>query len=571
MPTGKIGVYTRFFEYANFRLTLFTFFVNVPRYNHIHISQLSVIVAAKVSHFEILCRVQGFEPTVGLLFERLERPFFWVEAFACPASFPWHTSKSVSRDVIPKSSEFNAEHYAALVAYPTPFHKYLEPFLCLPVSQTEKVVAKDVLLLQPMRQKKRKTVITGASEPSHPSTKLREGHKTLNGASMGGKSRFTVQRLLARAVRNAEVQGGPIPTLLFVITSVSATSEREGEGHTDSAEVDSFSRPFAPIITTAIAVTSIADPAAVTKETIIKPYLFFAGSAFGGGTGPAIGGFADLSGSDFLIGGIRTVVSLDTDLQRVFFASIYEMQHGQLFTEFDVGAARQMPLSAEVRMHAEYNIRERRRLKSAVEEKDTLLKIREKEIRDLRAQLLVKEAKAAETIRLRAEAFQFEVVEKSIRDEVQALTDRNVTLEKEKGELDVKAADLAALFKVREQEVANLDVVVTSVKLQNDNLADQVHKLETSYAGLQEKSRHMRTRFYPELLTTIFGRRWLLTYGLELAITKFLNSTEYLSTLKAAIGKVVEKGVGLNLLLILIIFLLLAFGVDAAENIKGKH
>ncbi|GJS23961.1 hypothetical protein Tco_0452593 [Tanacetum coccineum] len=57
--------------------------------------------------------------------------FFWVDAFACPASFPWNTSKSVSKDPFPKSSEFNAEHYATLVAYPAPFHKYPEPFLCL--------------------------------------------------------------------------------------------------------------------------------------------------------------------------------------------------------------------------------------------------------------------------------------------------------------------------------------------------------------------------------------------------------------------------------------------------------
>ncbi|GJZ28088.1 ribonuclease H-like domain-containing protein [Tanacetum coccineum] len=65
MPTRKIGVYTRFFEYANFRLPLSTFLVNVLRYYHINMSQLSVIAAAKVSHFEILCRVYGIEPTIG--------------------------------------------------------------------------------------------------------------------------------------------------------------------------------------------------------------------------------------------------------------------------------------------------------------------------------------------------------------------------------------------------------------------------------------------------------------------------------------------------------------------------
>nr|GFB39037.1 hypothetical protein [Tanacetum cinerariifolium] len=57
--------------------------------------------------------------------------FFWIDAFACPALFPWHTGKSMSRDVIPKSFEFSTEHYATLVAYPAPFHKYPELFLCL--------------------------------------------------------------------------------------------------------------------------------------------------------------------------------------------------------------------------------------------------------------------------------------------------------------------------------------------------------------------------------------------------------------------------------------------------------
>ncbi|GKF15461.1 hypothetical protein Tco_0056923 [Tanacetum coccineum] len=35
------------------------------------------------------------------------------------------------KDPFPKSSQYNAEHYATLVAYPAPFHKYPEPFLCL--------------------------------------------------------------------------------------------------------------------------------------------------------------------------------------------------------------------------------------------------------------------------------------------------------------------------------------------------------------------------------------------------------------------------------------------------------
>ncbi|GKG08050.1 hypothetical protein Tco_0333882, partial [Tanacetum coccineum] len=55
----------------------------------------------------------------------------------------------------------------------------------------------------------------------------------------------------------------------------------------------------------------------------------------------------------------------------------------------------------------------------------------------------MKEAEVAEAIRLRAEASKFEAIEKSLQDEV------------------------------REQEAADLDAMVTSVKSQNDNLVDQ--------------------------------------------------------------------------------------------------
>ncbi|GJZ86628.1 hypothetical protein Tco_0658238, partial [Tanacetum coccineum] len=57
--------------------------------------------------------------------------FFWVDSFACPASFLWHIGKNVSRDPFPKSTEFNTDHYVILVAHLAPFRKFLEPFLCL--------------------------------------------------------------------------------------------------------------------------------------------------------------------------------------------------------------------------------------------------------------------------------------------------------------------------------------------------------------------------------------------------------------------------------------------------------
>ncbi|GKB26401.1 hypothetical protein Tco_0865802 [Tanacetum coccineum] len=151
--------------------------------------------------------------------------------------------------------------------------------------------------------------------------------------------------------------------------------------------------------------------------------------------------------------------------------------------------------------------------------------------------MLVKEAEAAEAIRLRVEASKFEAIEKSLQGELRVLKDYNTTLEKEKSELDVKVADLVASVKVREQETADLDAMV--------------HELETSSAGLQEKvtayencmdSTSFGGKILSHLLTTITGRRWLFTYGVKLAIVKCLHSLEYLSALRAAISKAIEKG-----------------------------
>ncbi|GKD66797.1 hypothetical protein Tco_1308905 [Tanacetum coccineum] len=567
MPTGKIGVYTRFFEYTNFRLPLSNFLVNVLKHYHIHISQPSVIAAAKVSHFEIMCRVHGFEPKVGLFhcfyvnstnkgwlshskhqgndvvcytkpidsLKGWNDHFFWVDAFACPASFSWHTSKSVSEDPFPKSSEFNAEHYATLVAYPASFHKYPKPFLCLvgmsrhftldentypeflhdndeeidllsfirtvdptkvrigerqraknepklfdttvgrvvpllPVAldraeseleasvdklfdeggsgnpgeqgdsasggqgvgiqlvcKVAEIVVEDVAPLQPRRQKKQKTTIVDAGKPSHPAKRLRDDQGTLGGASVGGKSMSVVQRLLAGAVQNAEVRGEVIPTLPFVTSSVSATPGHEGEEHTDSVAGTNL-RTVGPPQRFVISLDSSHHSSANVAKAEV----------------------------DSVVSGIRTVISFDTDLQKV-------MKHDQLFTEFNVGAARQMSLSAKVRMSGMGRLKISRR------------------------SCYGKEAKAAEAIHLRAEASKLEAVKKSLQDEVQAVKECNATLEKEKNDLDVKVADLAASVKVKEYEVAGLDAMVTSVKSQNDNLVDQVHELETSSTRLQEE------------------------------------------------------------------------------------
>jgi hypothetical protein len=55
-PEGKVGVYTRFFEFANQRVPISLFLCDLLNYYRLHISQLHCIGAAKITNFEVNCR-----------------------------------------------------------------------------------------------------------------------------------------------------------------------------------------------------------------------------------------------------------------------------------------------------------------------------------------------------------------------------------------------------------------------------------------------------------------------------------------------------------------------------------
>nr|GEV23894.1 hypothetical protein [Tanacetum cinerariifolium] len=518
--------------------------------------------------------------------------FFWVDAFAWPASFPWNTNKGVPKDPFPRSSKFNADHFNTLVALPAPFHKYPEPFLCLvgirryytldedaypervgmdllafiqtadptkvrvaetqhakdepmllestvrhvvpllpiaparasseleasvdklfdevasgdggdadvrPVVVTIDTIVEDVAPLQPRRQRKRKTVVADAGGPSRPPKKLREDYGALGGASTAESG----DRSPADSVPGLNLRTIGAPQR-FVISSDS--SHHSGANIAD-AEVDSIIRSSALAIATVTTVTAVIDTEATTTRAPVAPSLFDVGSSSTGRTDSVPGVFSDVSGSDFRIGGIRTVVDPDSDLQKVYLS-----------------------LNTEVRMRAEHNIREKRKLRVVVDEQEELLKAKDGEIESLKAQLLLKEAEAAEAIRLRADVFKFKSAEQSIRSEVGVLRDQNTALEREKNELHVKVTDLSASVRVREQEVADLDAQVTVVKLQNDDLVSQVHELEISSTGL------------PEKIAAYEGFVSQLEKFQDEKLEECLNSTEYLSALGAAITRAVEKG-----------------------------
>nr|GEZ18204.1 hypothetical protein [Tanacetum cinerariifolium] len=558
-PAGKIGLYTRFFNFASFRLPLSTFFV------------------------------------VGLFwcFYINSKKSGWM-------SFSKHSDNAA--DPAPVAADFNAQDYATLVAHPSPFWKFPKAFLCLvglsrhytldehtypskhplrvvererevneprlldttvgrtipllsvapdradneleasverlfdeggsgtqtekgdfarggpdadiqPVVRAANIITEDATLVRLRHQGNRKSVAVDVGDASHPPKKLREDHKTPSETSIANSSYHS-------GLTIAE------------------------------AEVDSLVRSSTPVMITATTITSMVDSTLVAKEGTIKPSLLLLILLQLVEAIPTLVSFHIFSAVTFLSrldDGHVCREMVDEFAPPKFFASVRGMKHDQLFIEFNAEAARQMSLSAEVRMLAKYNVKERRRLQSVVEKQDELLKAKDGEIKNLKAQTVVKGR-------------------------------RTVILEKERDALDVKVTYLEVSVVGKERDLTDLNAQLISVKSENDSLVDQVYKLEVSSAELQEKitvyddcmkqlekfqdewmkvvndklvkldldlaemACHLEEKFYPHLLNTIPGRRWLLTHGLKLFLVKCLSSSEYLTALRAAISRAIEKG-----------------------------
>jgi hypothetical protein len=87
-PEGKVGVYTRFFEFANQRVPISLFLCDVLNYYRLHISQLHCIGAAKITNFEVNYRLLAINPTINLF-----RAFYHTTWSNGWVSFSKHTGR----------------------------------------------------------------------------------------------------------------------------------------------------------------------------------------------------------------------------------------------------------------------------------------------------------------------------------------------------------------------------------------------------------------------------------------------------------------------------------------------
>ncbi|GKB74916.1 hypothetical protein Tco_0936328 [Tanacetum coccineum] len=160
---GKVGVYTRLFDYCGYRIPFTKFFVDVLKHFSIHISQLSPFGAARVSHFEVLTRVLNLSPSVAVfrafytriysdkLFSFAKRSlsapsclskpldsiknwadhFFWVDSKVFPIFVPLYMGGVLEKDPAPHLTARQEQAVQVLSTNKAPFRRYPQCFLVL--------------------------------------------------------------------------------------------------------------------------------------------------------------------------------------------------------------------------------------------------------------------------------------------------------------------------------------------------------------------------------------------------------------------------------------------------------
>ncbi|GJR69007.1 hypothetical protein Tco_0015072 [Tanacetum coccineum] len=230
-----------------------------------------------------------------------------------------------------------------------------------------------------------------------------------------------------------------------------------------------------------------------------------------------------------------------------FFSTLRNMDYDQLFEEFNVGAARQICLGSEVRSRTEHELELKEKLRAKYDARGVLLGEKDAEIARLKSLVKEKETESAEVLRLRDQVSVLAADKSLLSAEVSALKSAVLQKDTDISLLDSRASYLKSALDDSQAACDEARNLISSLSSERDGLASEVSTLHSAFSDFKEKmeaqqeaqaqelynrvaeleahvmdvSGRLEGEFYPAYLTTLAGRRWLLTHGMELAMIKY--------------------------------------------------
>ncbi|GJT33247.1 hypothetical protein Tco_0923666 [Tanacetum coccineum] len=411
---------------------------------------------------------------------------------------------------------------------------------------------------QPKKVKKRRLV---KQSDALPAKKLRTDHPSL-ASGTGGKTLASLEQIMPEGSHLLAREQPVAPSVV--------PPSQEGEGFVDLSAQGSFQ-----ILTTAESSGTLSAPVdtAAAVITFTRPATAFKAATDVGPSHPEESESSDdsfyeipnvdpamakrwyvpkwnITNDSLLDDAFSCRTLVDRVAPPAFFSDLRTMGYDQLFTEFNVGAARQICLGSEVRSRTEHELELKEKLKAKYV---------------ARAE---KETEAAEAVRLCDQVSLLSREKSSLTAEVSVLKVTIAQKDHDISLLDSHATSLASGLEDAKVACTEAGDKIISLTSERDRLISEVSSLHAGFQDFKKKmevqqeeqaqelynrvaeleahvmdvSGRLEGEFYPTYLTTLAGRRWLLAHGVQLALLKCLKSSEYQGILGHALGRAVDFG-----------------------------
>ncbi|GJZ68805.1 hypothetical protein Tco_0632355 [Tanacetum coccineum] len=395
-------------------------------------------------------------------------------------------------------------------------------------------VEEEVVVEQPKRVKKRRLV---KQSETLPAKRLREDHLRLVSGT-GGKTLAGMEQIMP--------VGSRLPERVQPVSSSPAPSPQEREGLLDSPAqtnlrildtVESSGVLSVPVVTTTTATTSTKAATASKTASDVNPNL----------AGPSQPEESEGSHDSFY-----EPATVDPFEAKRWYVPKWSITNDSLLD--DAFCCRTLvdciappaffsDLWSEVRSRAKHELELKEKLKFKYDAHGKLLKERDLEILELKSKLAEKETEVEEAIRLRDQNHDISLLDSRSASLASRLENANVACTEVGNKITSLASERDRLI----SEVSSLHAGFYDFKKRMEvHQEKQAQELYNHDAELEvhvmDVSDHLEGEFYPTYLTTLAGRRWLLTYGIQLALLKCLKSSKYQGILGHALGRAVDFG-----------------------------
>ncbi|GJQ94085.1 hypothetical protein Tco_0005224 [Tanacetum coccineum] len=207
------------------------------------------------------------------------------------------------------------------------------------------------------------------------------------------------------------------------------------------------------------------------------------------------------------------------------------IDYEQLYTEFNVGAARQICLESEVRSRAEHELELKEKLKGKYDACGRLLEEKDLEILRLKS-LLAEETERAET----AEVVRLRDQVSALTGEVSALKSTIAQKDTDISLLDSRATYLKSALDDFKASCVEAGSLITSFTSERDRLTSEVSTLHTAFQDFKEKAETQQE----EQAHVLYNR--VAELEAHLVVLKCLKSPEYQGILGHALGRATDFG-----------------------------